>query len=93
MIINAAHRAVFDTLELLEIIISFSPVSDILTVAQRVSRTWKDAVAKSPTIQTKLWLRSEASGAASPVGKLAHHKWTPKSVGMSLRAFNSDVLV
>jgi hypothetical protein len=91
--VAAAQRAVFGTPKLLEIIISFLPVSDILTVAQRVSRTWNNSVTKSPTVQTRLWRKSEAGDAVSPIGFLAHHKWTPKSAGMSQRPFESDVAV
>lgn len=67
---NTARHNVLDTPELSEAIISFLPNRDILSKAQRVSRTWKAAIAQSPTVQTKLWLRSQAIEAAVPIPPL-----------------------
>lgn len=54
------------TSELLDAIISFLPFGDILFNAQRVCKDWKNTITKSPTIQTKLWLKSQASKPLSP---------------------------
>jgi hypothetical protein len=53
---SISHR-VFETEELLENILSFLPANNIFTV-QRVSKHWKAAIASSPSIQRKLFLRS-----------------------------------
>jgi hypothetical protein len=50
----ASHR-VFEAEELLENILSFLPVSKVFGV-QRVSKSWKAAIAFSPSIQRKLFL-------------------------------------
>ena len=63
---TTARDAVFDIPELLEAIIRRLPPRGILTKAQLVSKTWKDAIAQSPTIQARLWLRSQASMVAAP---------------------------
>lgn len=62
---DAARKAVFNTPELLENIISFLSPTDILTKVQRLSHQWKDAVNSSPTIKAKLWMRSQNSTAIS----------------------------
>lgn len=74
-----ACNDVFNTPELLEAIISLLPMRDILSNAQRVSRSWKNAVAQSPSIQRRLWLRSSTEEVASPVEYLATHdsEWPP----------------
>jgi hypothetical protein len=51
----ASHR-VSKTTELLENILSFLPTNDIFTV-QQVSKPWKEAIATSPSIQRKLFIR------------------------------------
>jgi hypothetical protein len=53
------------TPELLEAIISFLPIRNIFSNAQRVSRTWH-AIVPSPAIQKKVWLRSPTEEVASP---------------------------
>jgi hypothetical protein len=58
MTTDAARKAVFNTSELLENIISFLPPRDILTKVQRLSRQWKTAVKSSPVIRNKLWMTS-----------------------------------
>lgn len=68
---NTAHHNVLNTPELFEAIISFLPNRDILSKAQRVSRAWKAAIAQSPTIQKRLWLRSQAIEPAAPVSSLS----------------------
>lgn len=57
MTTDAARKAVFDTPELLENIVSFLPYTEILTKVQRLSRQWKDVVDSSPIIKNKLWMR------------------------------------
>lgn len=52
---NTSRKAVFNTTELLENIISFLPPLDIVAKAQRVSSEWKDFIASLPIIQTLLW--------------------------------------
>jgi hypothetical protein len=66
------------TPELLEAIISFLPTRDIFANAQRVSRTW-NAVAQSPSIQSRLWLRSPIHEVSSPVNYVTTHvhDWSP----------------
>lgn len=61
-----ARDAVLVTPELLDAILSVLPFTDILFRAQRVCKDWKHAVARSPTIQTKLWLKPQASKPISP---------------------------
>lgn len=67
MATDAARKAVFNTPELLENIISFLPQSDILK-AQRLSRRWNTAISSSPSIQIKLWLRPRNPPAIPPIG-------------------------
>jgi hypothetical protein len=63
---NITRDAVLNTPELLEAVVSFLPGRDIIAKAQRVSRTWKDAIAHSPMIHESLWLKSQASKAVCP---------------------------
>lgn len=72
------------TPELLDAILSVLPFGDILFRAQRVCKDWKHAVARSPTIQTKLWLKPQASKPISPDFFSAKHPlltgpWTEES--------------
>jgi hypothetical protein len=55
MTTDASRRAVFNTTELLEKVISFLPPFEILTKAQRVSSSWKNTIANSPTVKSLLW--------------------------------------
>jgi hypothetical protein len=55
---TATFRAVFETSELLESIISCLSPKELLD-AQRVSKLWKNVVAGSPSIQEKLFMRRE----------------------------------
>lgn len=66
MTTDAARKAVFDTPELLENIISFVPPTDIRTKVQRLSRQWKDAVDSSPVIKNKLWMKASNMTAVQP---------------------------
>ena len=66
MTTDAARRAVFNTPELLENIISFVSPTDIRTKVQRVSRQWKEAVDSSPVIKNKLWMRGSHVSAVQP---------------------------
>jgi len=66
MTTDAARKAVFNTSELLENIISFLPHVDILKT-QRLSRQWKNAVDSSPSLQTKLWLKPQQLKAIQPI--------------------------
>lgn len=65
---TTACDTVLSTLELLEAVISFLPMRDILSKAQAVSRTWKATIAQSSVIQTKLWLRTPTEEVISPAG-------------------------
>jgi hypothetical protein len=67
MATDASRKAVFNTTELLEKIISFLPPFEILTTAQRVSSGWKDTIAASPTVQTLVW-QPRVSHVLSPSG-------------------------
>ena len=69
---TTACDTVLNTLELLEAVISFLPMRDILSKAQAVSRTWKATIAQSPVIQTKLWLRTPTEEVLSPAGFSTH---------------------
>jgi hypothetical protein len=55
MTTDASRKAVFNTTELLEKIISFLPPFDILTKTQKVSPVWKETIDNSPTVQSLLW--------------------------------------
>ena len=66
MTTDAARRAVFNTPELLENIISFVPPTDILSKVQRLSRLWKEAVDSSPAIRGKLWMMVPNTTALQP---------------------------
>lgn len=55
MTTDASRRAVFNTTELLEKVISFLAPFEILTKVQRVSSGWKNTIANSPTVQALLW--------------------------------------
>lgn len=68
-----ACRAVFGIPELLDAILTFLPSRDILIHGQRVCKQWNSAIASSPTIQTKLWRRSQANDPILPAGTIADH--------------------
>ena len=55
---EAALRRVFQTNELLEMIVSYLPMKKIVNV-QRVAKQWKNVIAGSPRIQEKLFARRE----------------------------------
>jgi hypothetical protein len=65
MTTDASRKAVFNTIELLEKIISLLPPFEILTKTQRVSPAWKDTIDNSPTVQILLW-RPRGIHALSP---------------------------
>jgi hypothetical protein len=72
------------TQELFEAILSFLPAEDILVRGQRVCKNWKNVIATSPTIQTRLWFKSQASEPISPdllsaVDPLLTSPWTQES--------------
>ena len=52
---QSAVPQVFDTIELLEWILSHLPLKDVLR-AQRVSTTWQETIARSPLIQKGLFM-------------------------------------
>lgn len=66
MTTDAARKAVSETPELLEHIISFLPAKVIFAKVQRLSRAWKAAVESSPAIQTKLWLQPKERTVIQP---------------------------
>jgi hypothetical protein len=66
MTTDAARKAVFNTPELLENIISFVPPTEIRTKVQRLSRQWKEAVDSSPAIKGKLWTMFPNTTALQP---------------------------
>jgi hypothetical protein len=72
-----ACERVLELTELLEHIISFLPMKKIFTI-QRVSKRWSDAIASSPSIQEKMFLRLKTT----PKETCEAHKlgW-PKSTG------------
>lgn len=65
---SGLRKGIFELPELLETIISLLSEREILANAQRVSRVWKDTIARSPKLQRKLWLRSQAANVAAPIG-------------------------
>jgi len=73
MTTDAARKAVFNTSELLENIISFLPMRDILTKVQRLSRQWKIVVESSPTIRNKLWMTSSKVPAVKSIDFTDEH--------------------
>lgn len=77
--IDAARKAVLETTELLENIISFLPVTDILTKVQRVSRAWNTLIESSSTIQTRLWRRHRAKRVLQPTRIGGDHTFVPLS--------------
>jgi hypothetical protein len=56
MTMDSARRAVFDTNELLENILSFLPLKKLF-VLQNVSRQWRGVIVASPGLQEKMFLR------------------------------------
>jgi hypothetical protein len=63
-------------------IISSLSRSDILTNAQRVSHTWKNAITQSPTIQRCLGMRPEADRVVSPLDFIHDHMQYPSDAYM-----------
>jgi hypothetical protein len=53
---RSARQDVFETIELLENIVSFLPAEKIFNI-QRVSKQWKAVIAASPSIEEKMFLR------------------------------------
>jgi hypothetical protein len=53
---RSASQDVFETIELLENIVSFLPAEKIFNI-QRVSKQWKAVIAASPSIEEKMFLR------------------------------------
>lgn len=89
MTTDAARRAVFDTPELLENIISFLPMADILSKAQRISRAWKAVIQSSHSIQVKLWLKPEVQQVLQPFQTVSdptkvQRGWFSSLVGMPI---------
>jgi hypothetical protein len=72
---------VLATQELVEAIISFLPMCDILSDVQRVSWIW-NAMVQSTAMQTRFWFRSATSEAISPAGFTSDYTW-PVSSGIS----------
>lgn len=64
---TTARDTVMSTAELLDAILSFLPGRDILVRARRVCKNWKDAIDHSPTIQARLWLKSNTIQAIAPL--------------------------
>ena len=79
MTTDAARKAVFNTPELLENIISFVPPTDILSKVQRLSRQWKEAVDSSPAIRGKLWMMVPNTTALQPTYVTNEHFTLPFS--------------
>jgi hypothetical protein len=58
MALNSARRAVFDTNELLENILSYLPSLELF-VLQRVSKQWWGVIASSPGLQERMFMRPQ----------------------------------
>lgn len=90
---DAARDTVFNTPKLLENIISCLPPRDILTVVQRLSHRWADAVDSSPTIKSKLGSRSHGVMASRPARfiDLETFRWRPDWAAMALPMYPSGL--
>ena len=64
----ACWAAVFNTAELLELIVLYLPARTILTRASLVSKSWNKVIRTSPTIRKRLWQNPQATGTWSPDG-------------------------
>ena len=73
MTTDAARKAVFNTSELLEKIISSLPPKDILTKISRLSRQFKNAAETSPTVRDKLWMTFCKAPAVQSIGFADEH--------------------
>lgn len=73
MTTDAVRKAVFNTPELLENIISYLPPRDILTKILRLSRQCKKAVETSPTVRNKLWMTFCKAPAIQSIGFADEH--------------------
>jgi hypothetical protein len=62
MTLDSARRAVFDTNELLENILSYLPSSELFML-QSVSKQWRGVMSSSPGLQERMFLRSQSSTA------------------------------
>ena len=78
--------------ELLENIISFLPEREILTNAQRVSRTWRISVAESPRIQRQLFLPKGKKPAVSPMRFTDDNLWGEMSEDFGIPIYKQSVV-
>lgn len=60
MALDSSRRAVFDTNELLENILSYLPLQELFNL-QRVSQQWRGVIAASPGLQEKMFLRLQSA--------------------------------
>jgi hypothetical protein len=60
MTLDSSRRAVFDTNELLENIVSYLPSSE-LSVLQIVSKQWRGVISSSPGLQDRMFLRPRSA--------------------------------
>lgn len=89
-----ARQATFDTVELLEQILSELSAPTILTSLLRVSQTWRAVIDNSPTIQAKLWLRPQGGNVSSPLRTSnASDRANGDNNAHMIRALNSGVPV
>ena len=91
MITDAARKAVFNTPELLENIISFVPPKEIRTKVQRLSRQWKEAVDSSPAIRGKLWTMFPNTTAVQPTYVTDEHSPPLRSVELGVPVYSHAV--
>jgi hypothetical protein len=78
--------------ELLENIISFLPEREILTNAQRVSRTWRTSVAEPPRIQRQLFLPKGKKPAVSPMRFTDDNLWGEMSEDFGIPIYKQSVV-
>jgi hypothetical protein len=60
MTLDSSRRAVFDTNELLENILSYLPFKELF-VLQSVSQQWRGVIASSPGLQERMFLRPHST--------------------------------
>lgn len=76
VLVHVARKKVLDTPELMEHVLSFLAAAVLLTRARRVCHTWNNSIMSSPTIETKLRMKSETVEPMSPK-EYSTREWFP----------------
>ena len=93
MALNSSRRAVFDTNELLENILSYLPFKELFVV-QSVSKQWRGVITSSPGLQEKMLLRPHSTTSKEtwilenydydgPLTSLPAYEWVVDQAGAS----------